>query len=275
MQITNTTAAQDVEPAKQIQRFIWSQGNYPEMSSRQADSATRLVDALAIDPGTKVLDVAAGDGNVAVAAARAGAIVTATDLTPRMVELGRERTRLEGLEIEWLEADAEQLPFDHETFDVVTSAFGAMFAPRPEVVAAELMRVTQAGGVAGLTAWTPAGFIGRFAATITARLPVPPSELPAPTDWGIPEIATERLSPYGGEVSISTEVVTLSHDSVDAAMDFMERANGPLIAARTLLRDDYRDLRAELARLMDEFNHARDGSLRIAAEYLLIVARKA
>jgi SAM-dependent methyltransferase len=275
MQITNTPAAQDVEPAKQIQRFIWSQGDYPELSSRHADSATRLVDALAIEPGTKLLDVAAGDGNVAVAAAQAGAIVTATDLTPRMVQLGRERTRLEGLEIEWLEADAEQLPFDDATFDAVTSAFGAMFAPRPEVAAAELMRVTRPAGVAGLTAWTPAGFIGRFASTITARLPVPASELPPPTDWGVPEIATERLSPYAADVNISTEVVTLAHDSVEAAMDFMERANGPLIAARTLLRDDYGDLRAELTRLMDEFNYAQDGSLRVAAEYLLIVAGKA
>jgi SAM-dependent methyltransferase len=275
MQTTSTPAAQDVEPAKQIQRFIWSQGDYPELSYRHADSATCLLSALAIKPGTKLLDVAAGDGNVAVAAARAGAIVTATDLTPRMVELGRARTEREALEIEWLEADAEQLPFEDGTFDAATSAFGAMFAPRPEVTAAELMRVIRPGGSAGLTAWTPAGFIGRFASTITARLPVPATGLPAPTDWGVPEIATERLSPYAAELSTSTEVVTLAHDSVDAAMDFMERANGPLIAARTLLRDDYGDLRTELARLMEEFNHAQDGSLRIAAEYLLIVASKA
>jgi SAM-dependent methyltransferase len=273
MQITNTPAAHDVEPAKQVQRFIWSQGDYPELSSRHSDSATRLVAALSIEPGTKLLDVAAGDGNVAVAAALAGAIVTATDITPRMVELGRERTQREGQEIEWLEADAEQLPFDEGTFDVVSSAFGAMFAPRPEVAAAELMRVIRPEGMAGLTAWTPAGFIGRFASTITSRLPVP-APLPAPTDWGVPEIATERLSPYASDVSVSTEVVTLAHDSVDAGMDFMERANGPLIAARTLLRDDYRELRAELTRLMEEFNHAQDGSLRVAAEYLLIVARK-
>jgi SAM-dependent methyltransferase len=273
MQITKTSGAQDVEPAKQIQRFIWSQGDYPQLASRHADSATRLVNALGIEPGATLLDVAAGDGNVAVAAAGAGATVTATDLTPRMVELGRARTEREGLDTTWLEADAEQLPFEDAAFDAVTSAFGAMFAPRPEVAAAELMRVVRPGGVVGLTAWTPAGFIGRFASTITARLPVPATELPAPTDWGVPEIATERLSPYA-DVSVSTEVVTMAHDSVEAAMGFMERANGPLIAARTLLRDDYPELRAELTRLMDEFNHTRDGSLRIAAEYLLIVGRK-
>ena len=274
MQTTNIPGAQDVEPAKQIQRFIWSQGDYPELSSRHAESATRLVSALGIGPGAKLVDVAAGDGNVAVAAARAGATVTATDLTPRMVELGRARTEREGVDITWLEADAEQLPFEDATFDVAASAFGAMFAPRPDIAAAELMRVIGPGGVAGLSAWTPAGFIGRFASTVAARLPVPAPAFPAPTDWGVPEIATERLSPHAADVSVSTEVVTLAHDSVDAAMDFMERANGPLIAARTLLRDDYGDLRAELARLMSEFNHAQDGSLRIAAEYLLIVARK-
>jgi hypothetical protein len=91
----------------------------------------------------------------------------------------------------------------------------------------------------------------------------------------VPEIATARLSPYSREVSVSTEVVTLAHESAETAMEFMERANGPLIAARTLLSDDYPDLRVELRRLMDEFNHAQDGSLRVAAEYLLIVARKA
>ena len=273
MATIETPGSQDVEPAKQIQRFIWSQGDYAALAAHHADSATRLVSRLPRVTGASLLDVAAGDGNVAIAAAKAGASVTATDLTPRMVELGRERSSNEGLTITWLEADAEALPFDDGTFDIATSAFGAMFAPRPAVVAAELARVVRSGGAVALAAWTPSGFIGRFARAIVARLPTPPVALPEPTDWGVPEIARARLADRCSETITSIHTVTLRHDSVEAGLQFMERTNGPAIAARTLLREDYGDLRAEFSALMSQFNCADDGSLQIDAEYLLIVAR--
>ena len=133
----------DPEPFKQVARMLWSLGNYEEIAKNGEPAARELVDACKARPGVELLDVAAGNGNVAIAAAWRGASVVASDLTPAMVELGRQRSTADGVEIEWLEADVEELPFENDRFDIVTSAFGAMFAPRPEVVARELFRVTR------------------------------------------------------------------------------------------------------------------------------------
>ncbi len=141
---------------------MYSMGDYSYLSQLFAPSAEALVDATGVTARTRVVDVAAGDGNCALAAARRGAVVTATDITRAQVELGRRRSEREGFAVTWLEADAEALPFPDRDFDVVLSAFGFIYAPRPEVVVGEALRVLRPGGAVGFTAWTPEGYVGRL-----------------------------------------------------------------------------------------------------------------
>ena len=265
----------DVQPVKDIQKVMWSLGDYRELARQFEPTAVALVEACGIGPGMEVLEVAAGTGNLAVAAARRGARVVATDLTPRMVELGRERSAGEGLDIEWREADAEDLPFDDGRFDVAASTFGAMFAPRPQVAAVELFRVVRSGGTVGMANWTPQGFLGRQIDIASSYAPAPPGEMPSPLLWGEPEVVQQRLGKLAGSVELQPQMAPTRFDSKQAAREFQERYNGPLIALRnTLPPERYAALMTQLDQLVDQFNRATDGTVAIDAEYLLVVARK-
>ena len=156
-------------------RAMWGSGDYPHMvQTFLLPLGPRLVDACGIGPETRVLDVAAGTGNASIPAARRGARVTASDLTPALLEDGRRRAEADGLELEWVEADAEALPFDDASFDVVMSSIGAMFAPHHQAVADELVRVCRPGGTIGLLSWTPEGMIGELFRTMKPFAPAPP-----------------------------------------------------------------------------------------------------
>jgi ubiquinone/menaquinone biosynthesis C-methylase UbiE len=265
----------DVQPVKDGQKLVWSLGDYRELARVYEPAAVALVEACAVGPGMAVLDVAAGTGNVAVAAARRGARVVASDLTPRMLELGRERSAVEGLDIEWVEADAEDLPFEDGRFDAAASSFGAMFAPRPHAAAAELFRVVRSGGTVGLANMTPQGYLGRLIAVAFSYFPVPPGGLAPPLLWGEPDVVHQRLEELAASVEIQPRMAPIRFASKQAVMEFHERYNGPLIALRsTLPLERYQALRAELDALTDQFNHATDGTVRIDSEYLLVVARK-
>jgi SAM-dependent methyltransferase len=267
----------DVQPLKDVQKLMWSLGDYREIARQAEPTAAALVEACGVEPGMQVLDVAAGTGNVAVAAARRGARVVASDLTPKMLQWGQERSAAEGLAIEWVQADAEDLPFDDGRFDVVVSTFGAMFAPRPPVVAAELFRVTRPGGVVGLANWTPQGFLGRQIELSSGYAPPPPGPggPPSPLLWGEPEVVRARLADLAASVQIQPRMAPVRFASTQAAREFYERYNGPLIALRKLLPPErYGALLAELEGLVDRFNRATDGTVAIDAEYLLVVARK-
>jgi ubiquinone/menaquinone biosynthesis C-methylase UbiE len=165
------------------------------------------VDACAISAGQEVLDVAAGSGNLAVLAAREGAAVVASDLTPAMLELGRMRTEGERLGVEWVEADAEALPFEDERFDCAASVFGAMFAPRPEVAARELVRVVRPGGTIGMANWTPAGFSGQWFQVAAGYGPPFPEDLPTPIEWGREEIVREPFEGLAVSIRIEPRLV--------------------------------------------------------------------
>src|SRR5215210_7554361 len=156
-------------------RAMWASGDYPAMvETFLLPLGPSLVEACGIGPGKRVLDVAAGSGNAAIPAAQAGAEVTASDLTPELLEAGRRRAEAEGLTLEWIEADAEHLPFEDESFDVVMSSIGAMFAPHHQDVADELVRVCRRGGTIGLLSWTPEGMLGALFRTMGPFAPPPP-----------------------------------------------------------------------------------------------------
>jgi len=168
----------DFGPIKEMTKAMWSLGDYSLLAKQLEEAARQLVDACVISSGQEVLDVAAGNGNCAIAAARKGAHVVASDLTPTMVQLGQARTAAEGQDIEWVEADAEDLSFEAGRFDCVTSVFGAMIAPRPEIVASEMFRVAKPGGTVGMANWTPGSLTKKMGEVASRYSPPLPVEVP-------------------------------------------------------------------------------------------------
>src|SRR3954463_12289112 len=171
---------------------MWGLGDYAELSEALRPAAEALADACAVSAGQEVLDVGAGDGNFALQAAREGASVVASDLSPGMVERGRARSESEGYAIEWLEADAEELPFDDGRFDCVGSVFGAMIAPRPRRAAEEMFRVTRSGGTVAMTAWTPESTLVELLSVGRRYVSMPP-DMPTIEEWGNEETVRERF----------------------------------------------------------------------------------
>ena len=217
---------------KQKHKAMWGSGDYPVMvDTFLLPLGPRLVQACGIGPGMRVLDVAAGTGNAALRAAAAGAEVTASDLTPRLLEDGQKRARSEGLSLTWREADAEHLPFDDASFDVVMSCIGVMFAPHHQAAADELVRVCRPGGTLGLLSWTPEGMIGDLFRTMGPfAAPPPPGAQPAPL-WGSEEHLAEL---FGDRVSFTTQHrENLTIAAFERARDYGEHFKayyGPTIA---------------------------------------------
>jgi ubiquinone/menaquinone biosynthesis C-methylase UbiE len=199
---------------KQGAKWLWSQGDYTRLATLLETEALALA-ASCVSGGIDVLDVAAGNGNFALAAARLGAAVTASDVTRRMVELGRVRSRSAGHDVRWVEADAEALPFAASSFDVVGSVFGAMFAPRPELAAAELFRVARPGGVVAMANYGAAGYLGRLSDLIGALSGPTPSPLPSPFLWG-DEAEVRRRFRRASRLEIEPRTLTLRFESIEA-----------------------------------------------------------
>jgi len=194
--LSSTTS--DLE-LKARHRAMWASGDYASMvETFLLPLGPRLVEACDIGPGMRVLDVAAGTGNASLPAAQRGATVTASDLTPELLQAGRRRAEADGLELEWVEADAEKLPFDDESFDVVMSSIGAMFAPHHQDVADELVRVCRPGGTIGLLSWTPEGMIGALFRTMGPFAPPPPPGAQPPPLWGSEAHVQVRRAPPPG-----------------------------------------------------------------------------
>ena len=260
-------------------RKMWASGDYPSMvETFLVPLGPRLVEAAGIESGMRVLDVAAGTGNASIPAAQAGAEVTASDLTPELLEAGRVRAEADGVELEWAEADAENLPFDAESFDVVMSAIGVMFAPHHQEAADELVRVTRPGGTIGLLSWTPDGMIGALFKTMGPFAPPPPPGAQPPPLWG----GEEHLRELFGE---RVEWRTLERDVLDVtAFDrpgdygehFKERY-GPTIAARANAEKDGRadEFDEALDRFCEEWNRGTADDARFEMEYLVAVGTRA
>jgi SAM-dependent methyltransferase len=254
-------------------RDSWELGDYSVIAESTLPAAQALLDACAISAGQEVLDVAAGNGNLALLAAREGAAVVASDLTPGMVSLGKARTDGEGYDVEWCAADVEQLPFDDARFDCCASVFGAMFAPRPEVAAAEMFRVVRPGGTVGLASWAPNGFQGRVFAVGNKYVPLPEG-VPVPSLWGDEDVARERLSGLASSIAVERHFIHHEFDSPDGWFEFTRNAGPSQRRMESVSEEDRAAMREDILALIDDYNQADDGRVVLDAEYLVVVARK-
>jgi SAM-dependent methyltransferase len=268
----------DPAEIKQRQRTMWAAGDYPDIARTIESVAHEVVAAVGVQPGERLLDVATGSGNAALEAARRGAQVTGLDLTAELLPVAERRAADEELEIAFVEGDAEALPFDDDSFDRVTSVFGAMFAPRQERAAAELLRVCRPGGTVAVAAWAPDGLNGQMFATLGRHMPPPPEGFRAPILWGA-EDAVRELFADADEVvcEIRPARDSVRAPSIDAWIDYTEQVLGPTILTKRALEPQGRwaQARADLAELYARHNEAGDGSLLAHPTYLLTVARAA
>lgn len=260
---------QQLAEYKDMVRTTWSTGDYDAMMRQEGlyEVGSRLVRTVGVRPGEDVLDVACGTGNATIPAAEAGARVTGLDLTPAMLSKARERAA--GLAIEWVEGDAEDLPYPGEHFDVVLSTFGCMFAPRHEVVADEIARVLRPAGRLGLCTWTPSGAIGDFFRVVGGYFPPDPAYVDPPLGWGDEDHVQELFEGTGISLRFAREVSVIRHESPSAAAEFYATKFGPVVMARAALGDRWLDLRDDLVRLFASYDSV------LPAEYLVIQGRRA
>jgi SAM-dependent methyltransferase len=260
-------------------RAMWAMGNYPTVvTDVVAPLGPILVDAAGIKPGDVVLDVAAGSGNAAIPAARAGARVIASDLTPELLETGQKLAAEAGVQLTWETADAEALPYGDSEFDAVLSCLGVMFAPHHQTSADELIRVCRPGGTIGLLSWTPSGFIGQMFATMRPYAAPPPPGAQPPPLWGSEDHVRELLGDRVEQVRTETRTLRVTHyTSPEAFRDYFKTNYGPTISAYRFIADDPDRVAAldhDLAELGQRFDIGTD-SYELDWEYLIFIARKA
>src|SRR5215212_755759 len=233
--MAGTRAVTDLAAMKQQARATWAAGDFDAVVPFIWDAGTAAAEASQCGPGDRVLDIAAGSGNAAIQAAMRGADVVASDLTPELFEPGRRRAAENGVELEWVEADAEALPFDDASFDVAISTFGIMFAPRQSVAAAELARVVKPGGRIALCSWQPVGFVAEMFATIASFLNPPPPPQGPPVRWGTEEGAHALLD-EAFEIDCEERTLVQRFDGpVDEMTDYFMDRFGPMVMARRAL----------------------------------------
>jgi SAM-dependent methyltransferase len=264
----------DVDAIKQGAREGWGKGDYAGLSEVLRPAAQELCDACAVGAGQEVLDVAAGDGNFALACAFEGASVVASDISPGMVARGKARSEAEGYDVEWVEADAEDLPFDDGRFECVGSVFGAVMAPRPDVVARELFRVVRPGNTVGLVAWVPDGVASELFAIGRKYAPSASTRVVPHEHWGNEDTVSERLGELANSIEMERRSLPWAGESPESYVEFMER-NAPMqtAAKEAMPPDVYAQMRADQLELVRGWAGG-DGPFSVDAEYLVIVARK-
>ncbi len=263
----------EFEALKTRLKSTWMAGDFGQIAKYSEPAAEEFIARRTISPGLRVLDVACGTGNLAIPAARAGAIVTGVDIAPNLLEQGRLWAQRENVQVQFDEGDAEHLQYPDATFDLVVSQFGAMFAPRPALVAAELVRVCRPGGEIAMANWTPQGFIGQLFKLMGSYVP-PPPDMPTPLLWGEENTVRERLRDGIGRIQVNPVMPSLHYPySVPETVEFYRYYFGPAQRAfATLTEDKQQHLRDDLERLWAQYNLATDGSTLVEAEYLEIIA---
>ncbi len=266
----------DLQALKARAKATWMAGDYPQVARLTETAAKEMIARLQLKPGMKVLDVACGSGNLAISAAKAGAIVTGVDIAPNLLDHARARAAGETLDIRFEEGDAEDLPYEAGAFDVVVSMFGAMFAPRPELVAGELIRVCEHGGRIALANWTPSGFVGELFKVTGQHVP-PPAGVPSPMLWGDEATVCERLGDRVADIRMERILASMEFPySVPETIEFYRIHYGPTLRAFAGLSEaGQAALRRDLEDLYVRHNKNADGTISIAAEYLEVIATRA
>lgn len=261
---------------KEGARATWGAGDWPSFAKLVWEVGERLVNRVGVGEGDEVLDVGCGTGNAAIRAAQAGAHAVGADLVPEHFDAGRELAAENGVEVEFVEGDAEALPFDEQSFDVVLSIFGHMFAPRHAVAATELARVVRPDGRLGLCTWTPEGLVGTFFRTVGGHMPPPPDFVDPPPLWGDEGHVRELLEPHGFELTFERETVGFRFDSAEDAVEAYETKFGPIVMAREALEPQgkWEGLRNDLRGLFEDEGAPEDGGIVITREYLITLGRK-
>lgn len=266
----------DLEAITRIQQQTWSEGDFAMVANLVFNVAETLAEALEIVPDERILDVACGSGNGAIAAARrAWGNTVGSDFVPALLERGRERAAAERLEIEFVEADAQDLPFEDGSFDVAMSIFGAMFAPDQKRAAAELLRVVKPGGRIGMGNWTPDGAVGKMFKTIATHAPPPPG-IASPLSWGTEERLRELFGDGIAELRIERRISRQPFRSADHYIEFFRTYFGPTqMAYERVGSEGEQALTDDLRALLEAENTAGERALVLEAEYLEVIATRA
>ncbi|MGA2687366.1 MAG: class I SAM-dependent methyltransferase [Candidatus Korobacteraceae bacterium] len=273
-----SSSVPSMQNIKQSMRATWMAGNFGEIAKNTVRIAEEFVSRLAIRPGVHALDIACGSGNVAIPMARAGAIVTGVDIAPNLLAQGRERAAAESLIVNFDEGDAEQLPYNDASFDVVATMFGAMFAPRPELVASEIARVLKPGGLLAMANWNPASFTGDMFRTTAKHVPPPPG-VPSPLLWGDQKAVREYLGSHF--TMIRTELIPIEFDlpySPAGVVEYFRTYFGPTqVAFSRLDGAGQAALASDLIALWSKANVAPDPGQHTVTrnEYLQVTANRA
>lgn len=265
----------DMVALKSRLKDTWMAGDYGYFAEYLEPGALDYLKRLDIAPGTRVLDVGCGAGQLAIPAARAGADVTGIDIATNLVEEARRRAAEQGVTARFEEADAEELPFADASFDLVVSLIGAMFAPRPDRVVAEMVRVCHPGARIAIASWTPEGLVGQMFKVIARHFP-PPALMPSPTKWGDEACVRERLGKRTSKLAMTRRLYPLRYPFAPAeVVEFFFTFYGPIVCALEGLDASHQDrLRKELTQLWSANNKATDGTTFVEAEYLDVTARR-
>jgi ubiquinone/menaquinone biosynthesis C-methylase UbiE len=272
--IQSSTPGVDLGALKARQQAAWSSGDYAVVGTTLQIVGEMLCEALDIRAGSKVLDVAAGNGMASLAAARRWCHVTSTDYVPALLQRGRARAAAEGVEIEFMEADAENLPFDRDSFDVVLSTFGVMFAPKQDQAAAELLRVCKSGGQIGLANWTSEGFIGQVFRTLGKYLPAP-AGTKSPALWGTRARLIEMFDAGARSIKVESRVFNFRYLSPEHFLETFKTFYGPVLKAFAALdRTKQQELQDDLYALIVRTNRSGDDTMVVPSEYLEVIITK-
>ena len=280
MSIDNDHTQTADQQLKAKHRALWASGDYPAVAAELIPAlGPELVRAAGIKRGNRVLDVGAGSGNAAIPAARAGAVVTASDLTPELLDVGRTIAARSGVALEWVEADAEAMPFEDNSFDVVMSCVGAMFAPHHQATADELVRVARPGGTIAMINWTPEGFIGNLLTTLKPYAPPPPPGAGAPPQWGNEEHVRKLFGDNVTDLKMQRQTVRMDHSATPLEFrEYWKTNYGPTISVYRYNEgqpDRIAALDNDFLAMLTRWNQASEaGRTEYDAEYLLITATK-
>ena len=269
------TGGPDLAAIKQRQQATWASGDYHMIGTQILLASEQLIESLDVHSTDRVLDVATGSGNAALAAARRSCEVVGIDYVPSLLERARERAIAEGVQAQFEDGDAEAIPFEDDSFDVVTSVFGSMFAPNQEAAASELARVTRPEGKIGLVTHTPEGYIGNVFKVIGKHVP-PPAGLRSPIQWGTEDRLRELFGDAIAELHVEKRHMTFRYRSPQTWVDYWRRYYGPTLKAfETVGEEGHAALEADLLENIARFNRADDGTMVVPSEYLeaVIVTR--